>query len=280
MSGGFQNIDATICNGTDIGTVAASSLGTTITASASPNTKGSYAQLIASTSSDATWVVVNVGHSTFSSNAMAIDLAVGGAGSEVIFANNLLARFEGTNTSINVWTQYSFPVTIPAGSRIAARCQADNNPSDPGYINLILFDSSFPLFEGVGVDSIGFAAGTTTGTTCTASGSTNTKGSYAQLTASTARDYIGVIPIFDIGSATTPAGDFLYDIAIGAGGSEIVIIPNIPVSKWGSTQGYAQTPLGGPFLPIQIPAGTRISARCQCDTASGFLAITLYGVYA
>jgi hypothetical protein len=101
--------------------------------------------------------------------------------------------------------------------------------------------------------------------TLTASGSTNTKGAFAELTSS-----LGFTCNFlELGwvSATVGGVSFLWDIAIGAAASEVVLIPDLLADYSGSSlcMGTLET------IPCGITSGTRVSARCQCSTASATL---------
>jgi hypothetical protein len=275
MPGGYPYIPDT-CNGTDIGnSPATSSLGTTITASSTINTKGSWTQLIASTAADATWMVVQLKRGANTSVCLAVDIAIGASGSEQTIATNLTAGLTGISINPNV-VVYSFPVTIPAGTRIAARCQADV-ASDTVYVTILLLDGSLLGMEGAGIDDIGFNAAASKGTTVNASSTINTKGSYSQLVASTTRDYVGLLISIDPGTNYGLVGNQLYDLAIGASGSEIVIIPNILSPKTANGNALGPTPFGP--IPLQIPAGTRLAARAQSDTVSTYTGITVYGIY-
>ena len=95
--------------------------------------------------------------------------------------------------------------------------------------------------------------------TITASGSANTKGSYTQLVASLSRSCIGVI----LQLRGNSAAYVLFDLAIGAGGSEQVVVPNISGSVSLASNGML-----GLFIPLSLPAGTRVAARCQAGSGS------------
>lgn len=125
-------------------------------------------------------------------------------------------------------------------------------------------------YDGSRVEPIG--AGTSSGTTITAAGSTNTKGSYTQLIAATA-DPIDLLLITP--GAPSAAADYLIDIAIGGAGSEQVIISNLLICSGKASGVSANMPL---LLPLSIPAGTRIAARCQATTASATIALMLHGL--
>ena len=99
----------------------------------------------------------------------------------------------------------------------------------------------------------------TFGTRATASASTNTKGSWSQVTASLPHDAYGFW-LTMAGTATSATStDGLLDIGIGTGGSEVVLVPDL-------LAGWLGSPTQGPrtlFIPIFIPKGTRVAIRNQ-----------------
>lgn len=99
----------------------------------------------------------------------------------------------------------------------------------------------------------------TPGTTITANASIHTKGNYTQIIASTTYDWFGFwLETINTGSSGA-ATDVLLDIAIGASSSEQIIFPDW-MAGWGpGAVAGAKTV----FVPIFIPRGTRIAARCQ-----------------
>lgn len=113
--------------------------------------------------------------------------------------------------------------------------------------------SPYGVYEGEG-ENLSVSRGTSV-----TGGAANTKGSYVQLTASTAIEADGFWLQVDGGSGID---DYLFDIAVGASSSEVDIISN-----------YLATlrNLGGTvvsYWSIPIPVGTRISARVQETTGS------------
>lgn len=289
MPGGFP-LGLDVCNGQDAGGVTGTSQGTIVNPSASANTKGSWVQLIASTAADAVWMMVQWSFYQDVGSSAALDIGVGGSGSEQVLVSNLIS----SNSAINGFDQnqqvYSFPCQIPAGTRIAARTQV-SAASDTGgnnLVNVTLYDGAFTQMEGcAGVDALGFSTGTTLGTQVDPGGTANTKGAYSQIIASTARDYMGLLLGFDTQNDSTSAfAQFLVDVAIGGSGSEKIIMPNLQLLRTtkSSTSVACEyiLPPSQPFIPIAIPAGTRIAARAQCsiNTATRRLfGITAYGVY-
>lgn len=122
-----------------------------------------------------------------------------------------------------------------------------------------------PAYVGQRYETAGANAATSTGTVVTASATTNTKGSYVELIASTAFNASG----FWIRALDPSAqGSFLIDIAIGGAGSEQVIVPNVMFGALAGTELVL-----GMFIPINVPVGSRLSARCQSGGASLTLAV-------
>ncbi len=279
MPGGFP-AGFDLCNASANGAVTSGTTGgTAVDPSATADTKSAYVQLIAATGSDCCWidVISSIYSSPTTGTVFSCDIAIGAGGSEKIIIADLVL---GGPTNIVRMNHAHFPICIPAGTRIAARTQA-SAASETGYnVSVEIFDGGFTQIEGcAGVDTIGFNSGTSVGTLIAPSGITpNTKGSYAQLTASTARDYIGFSFALDnqARNGGTQAGITL-DIAVGAAASETIIVPDLALGmdNLDMFPGHA-----GPFW-INIPAGTRISARAQANTvdASRTFGLTLYGIY-
>ncbi len=129
-------------------------------------------------------------------------------------------------------------------------------------------------------DTYGFSTANSLGTQLDPGGTINTKGAYAQLTASTTEDISAIAWLLDYENLAVLSSDLLMDIAIGAGGSEQIVIPNWVVKTSGS--GSSNTITGSCVAPMQykIPSGTRIAARCQSTdnaAATRKIGISFYG---
>ena len=104
--------------------------GTTITAHATPHTKGSWVSVVASAPFDVTWLGVTTSDSTHVSatnTGQLLDIGVGAAASELVLIANIPSGFSaltvltGSGGSKGIaW----FPVEIPSGTNISARMQA------------------------------------------------------------------------------------------------------------------------------------------------------------
>ncbi len=110
--------------------------------------------------------------------------------------------------------------------------------------------------------------------TTVASGAAYTKGSYASLVASTSYEWRGFWLFIGGSGASATRRDGVLDIALGAGGSEQVIVSNLLVG-WRPTLTAGGMQL---FLPIRVPKGVQVSARWACATASINLDVGIHGV--
>ena len=114
--------------------------------------------------------------------------------------------------------------------------------------------------RGGSVRQAGLVVANTLGTTVSLG--TDAKGAYAQLTAATAFATDAMLVVIN-----TEAGDGslkLIDISVGAAGSEVVIAPNLLYSNVSLIQD-----IGLYWLPVHIPAGSRIAARGRSPSANG-----------
>jgi hypothetical protein len=71
---------------------------------------------------------------------------------------------------------------------------------------------------------------------------------------------------------------WLVDFAIGGAGSEKIVIPDFLVR--GHVSSDDVYPMWSPFMPMAIPAGTRIAARAQCsitDATDRLIEVMMYG---
>lgn len=102
-------------------------------------------------------------------------------------------------------------------------------------------------------------------TAITGGGAGNTKGSWVEIKSAVPYDVLGIVCTLQ----TQPNNYQIFDIGIGAGGSEQVVLPN-----WNLTTSLSGTHANNPlFIPIFIPAGSRVAARSQGNGGSAFSTI-------
>lgn len=259
-----------------------SSDGTTVTASGTTHTKGSYAQLIASTgrpSYGITIVIHNVGAA--STNArMLVDIAIGAAASEQVIIPNLLAgNASAWNAASNGGTCYHFPIAIPSGVRISARCQASTASDTCNIIVWLHQARTAPgLWVGQRVTAYGVNTGTSTGTAHTP-GSTNSYATATQITSSTTNPIRYMQVGIDTGTDTT--GTSMRGMfRIGLGATPDYIIQHVPFGE-STTVESMDTRVGNQILSrmgfsILAASDVRLSAMVSGTGESRGWAI--YGV--
>lgn len=219
--------------------------GTRADGGGSPNSKGSYVEMTPALPYDISGIYFSLQNQP--SQYQCLDVAIGGSGSEVIVAPDLLASASLSGTHADM--AFFLPLSLPKGTRIAVRSQGSGGSGFMTVKGFFLADGFAGLQGPTRWSSWGFQSGTTNGTQFTTGN--GSKGSWTQLVAAT--DITTRWFIVEITGDTSPV-DMAIDIGVGAAASEIVIIPDIH---------YTVESLGlfvGPF-PFTIPKGTRIAVR-------------------
>lgn len=231
--------------------------GATLTAHSTGNTKGSYAELLASTAIAAQGIIVTIAASNGVDRRFLVDIALGALGVEsVIVANIPFAVGSGARTNS---VSFYVPVNVPLNSRVAARCQSS--------ITVATCQVSVQLISGASgavATTLGATTASSAGTQIDPGGSANTKGAYVELTASlgVVGQWLSVIVSNKANSAPSTC-DWGMDIALGAAAAEVVIVPSLhfnALATWDNID-----PLTWSF-PVSIPLGSRIAVRAACST--------------
>ncbi len=249
--------------------------GVLVTSSASTNTLGVYSELCSAAEntfkSNSVQVVLDGKIPT--ETVMLVDIAIGEDPNEVVILPQLLHRSvrEGAAGSYI----YNFPVNIPSGVRVAARCRAAIS-SGTAYVSIMRGPSSFQNEKGLSsVVAYGANISTSTGVTVTPV-ATPTFGAWTEITPSTTQTHRGLVV-----SATRAAGFWAsrrigYQVAIGSvGNEEIIYGTNLIIISSAETGDGVVTG----FLGTKIPSGQRLSIRATADDigASDF-EYMIYGV--
>lgn len=243
-----------------INELAASSEMNFMTASATPNVKGSYLQLVASCPFDAAGFFLHFAGSNNTNTFDAlVDLAVGAAASEQVILENFLISVSGF---FGAKTHVFIPLRIKAGERIAARMQATTGGATLGV--------GVQLVAGDFFSELGLGRATTYGAVTADSGGTqvdpgataHTKGSWTQIVASLTNPIRYLVVCF--GSRNNGVYDnsanSLTDIGVGAAASEQVLVDDLHSVVFGATDLHDP----GAFARfVSAAAGQRLAARCQ-----------------
>lgn len=241
----------------------AASTGTNVQTGTSNNTKGSWVQLVASTDVDTSWLGLSFGNfENIAGIDYLFDIGVGAAASETAIVNNICLSARGT------WIPTSpplFPVSIPSGSRIAARAQCSNSGVSGRATKLAAH-----LFGGGSAQSSPHGLVTTMGANTADSGGVNvdpgavahTKGAWSELSSSVpfSTRWL-VVAIGNQINGGRSLANWLVDLGTGAGGSETVVVPDVCIQCIASGTIIPQLI----SLPLSLPAGERLAVRAQCD---------------
>ncbi len=248
--------------GVEGGALTASSLLTTVTASATIHAKGAWVTMIASTGFAASEVIVQ---SPGALNVTAIDtstlfeVAIGAAGSEVVVVPEIACG----HSDANGYWNWRFPVAIPAGSRVSMRTQsAVVSKTITAQVRLLGGGVVPPEASAASGDGYGMLTASSGGTVLTVATTINVKSAWTQLTASTIeRARFMHVNIQPVAGTVVTTGNGLVDIGVGAAAAEQVVVANVPYAVTGVEAGrYAAI-----TVPVTIPAGVRLAARYQAD---------------
>ena len=182
--------------------------------------------------------------------------------------------------SRNYADAFTFPVHIPAGTRISARQQGKAGSSIT-YIEIYCLGSNnyLSIPQQSKITTYGADESDSGGVSIDPGGTANTLGAYSEITAS-----CGNIKSFffavgqQVNTARTDAY-FHLDISVGAAGSEVVVLPGYTLLADSGLD--MVSPVWSPIFPISIPAGTRISARASCsinDATDRLIDLIVYGI--
>jgi len=230
-------------------------------------------QLIASTSFDSDWVVVrfhnNLNGATNTDSL--VNIKVGAASSEVTIIPNLMA---GWVSDTNAFCQYTFPLRIPAGSRISATHRSVRTGVNV-YCFVELFGGNQSMhWTGTGVEAVGADTATSSGTAVTP-GSTN-EGTLTSIGTNT-YEWGYVFPMTMGNTDTTMTAEITgFDIATGSTTGDV--IPGLENFWSGSNTGEFQ----GHFPDgryCRIPASTTLYLRAQYGGVAEARDYIIYGVY-
>lgn len=251
---------------------------TTVTSGTSNSKNASYTELISSTPWPAQGLLVQWLRDAGANVDGLFDIAIGAASSEQVIVANL----GWWNVSDLTTGHYYVPLKIPSGVRLSANSQQTAASAQDPKVQVTLIGGG-PLGDGGFTRCTTYGANTADsgGTSIDPGGTANTKpSSFTEIVASTTNPIRQLLIFFgmQVNTARVTAA-WNVDIAIGASSSEQVIIPDIFL--WTALNLHQFFPAALGPIPCHIPAGTRISARAQCDIIDAtdrLFDIILYGL--
>ena len=260
----------------NLGSLGTQTVGTSVTTGAAAATKGAAVELIAATNFDAYWVTViasNYGLAATTSQGC-LDILIGAATEEVLIPNLLMGFCGGSAVLGEGFKQWSFPLFISAGSRLAARVAGDRVSTAMRVGIILRGGNGCPPFR-VGTKVTTYGITTVPAGTDVAAGYSGVEGAWVQIVAATSEDHFAFFPSFhptDGDTTLTPTKTIFADIAIGAAGVEKQL-GGTTDSQCSFIFRYGTGELcDGPLqqFPIfeDVPSGTRLSARISMSGAT------------
>lgn len=239
--------------------------------SGSAHNKGSYVELSSSTPR-ASHIVVTAFAATSVVDFL-VDIALGTGGSETVIVSNLLVSAGGSSGE-DTMLYYPMAVPIPAGSRLAARCQSSTS-SAAVYVVVLFMHNGLPA-GAMRLSTYGAETGDTSAISVTTSASANTYGSFTEISASTSAPIHRLLIVTGSQRKGLTSSAYRFELAIGAGGSEQVIAEFFMASH--VTPDTLRPAFFGP-LDVNIPAGSRLTVRLLKSAAGAeSLDFALYGM--
>lgn len=255
--------------------------GATVTASSSAHTKGNWSQVLASTTYTSYGIAIGlaaVGTAASTNSRLLCDIGIGANPNEQVLIPDLIAGQAGGSASASSSpVYYYFPIIIPAGTRISARCQSLIS-ADTVNVSAFLFQGAVPgRWYGSRVTAYGITSASSTGTSHSPGNS-----SYAtttQLTASTTNPIkfmqIGT-DLYDQTAGSTARGL----IRIAAMGSTNYVVSDLPYRESTTLESLdnAQTNLILSQMAFNIPAGQYLGIGAMRNVAAAARGFAIYGV--
>lgn len=237
----------------------------TATANAAANTVGAYTEIVSALAQDISGIFVQVTTATnvaTTDSSTLINIAIGGAGAEVVIIPNLGVGYKITTNTTGMF----IPVSIPLGTRVAFNAQSAIGGKTVGCRFTFITSRRKIRAVPTQIDTYGANTATSEGIAVTNPAGTNAKGAWTEITSGTTRPLQGLfISVQGAQSTAISSGNVLIDVAIGSAGNEIIISPDM----YALTNASEAVDLILPSTIIRhIPAGTRISARYARSVAA------------
>ena len=233
----------------------------TVTANASAHTKGSWAEVIASTSTAVDYMIVAVRGVGVGGSATGtlLDIGKGAAGSETSIAADIAVGSAAGGATNNV--SFGIAANIASGTRIAARIQSVVTGGKTAVVEVYTFNFGGASLVPATVDVLGTSTATSRGTAIAAN---NT---WTQITASTSQAYIGLafVPSASAGAMSNFTG--VLEVGVGSSGSEQTVgFCDYETSTSETVTNRQAADSSFWIFGRNIPAGSRLAIRQDQNT--------------
>jgi len=250
------------------GSTGALNIGSTVTTSGTASVFGTVVELIASTNFDAYWIEIMACDYALAATACEgmLDILIGTSTEESLIPDLLMGHCKGPNEAAipsGLGKMWSFPLYIPAGSRISARACGVRLSTAMRVAVFIFGGHGTPPFR-VGTKVISYGTATRPrGKTVAVT--TPGEGAWTEITASTTEDHFAVVPSLQSATDTTVTQKVIaLDIGVGAATEEEM------AGQYHYGFGTGEGITGHwPQMPCfdDIPSGSRLVARLSGSAA-------------
>jgi len=238
----------------------------TVTADATAHVKGAWSELVASTSANASLLILRVAGIPANNvnTATLLDIATGASGSESAFISNIAV---GGAEEVAI----PLPVKIASGTRLSARIQSVVTGGKTATVEAYTFDMGDYSYAPTSFDVIG--TDTATSQAVAMSGSA---GTWVEITASTANPYKAVIVV----PATngSPAGIRLVELRLGSGASGSEAEIGRTYVDFTNTEAALSGRFLTPLIAGSVASGTRLSIRHDISSNQSSHEVSLIGI--
>jgi hypothetical protein len=210
--------------------------------------------------------------------SLLLDVGVGGSGSEVTVAENILVGYAAPDGGPHAPAFIDLPVSIAAGQRLAMRVRgAQTSASKSFHLSALQCSRPTPT----SLVTFGANTSTSSGVVLTAPANVNVKSAWTEITASTPVDLMAVQLLVTLGPGNTNIANNvnrLFDLGIGSPGSEQVIVSNV---HGATTNSEGSRWIPSAWYVADFPAGIRLAVRYQASSVAsdaGTMAAVVIGV--
>lgn len=252
---------------------ATSRTGATVTSGGTAHTKGAWASLVDPTPrAYGLWVrIVNVGVSAALHNVL-VDIGLGPSGSDpdTILIPNLNGSSAGIAGDLRA-KHYFFPVAIPSGARLGARCQA-NTASKAATVAVWLGTS--PLYPWACGQVTDYGTDTTTSRGTDVTPGNGSFGSWTSIGTTSGPHQYWAVGVGNATSTTMTTGDAVLEVGIGPDSSNV---STILVGAFHTDNTELIDAVFPPCVYAPVPSSTGLWARVASNNTVA-VSVILYGM--
>ncbi len=253
--------------------------GTTITASGSTNTKGNWTQLVASLGFDAQLIIINAANSAVAATdtSTLLDIGIGASSSESVLIPDLLVGWTPVTDAAGSPRHYIFPLYVPSGSRISARC-ASARVSNTVAVWITAYGGlrrSEDWWCGEQVLAYGINSGVSQGTNITP-GVSGAEGSWTSV-GTTSQDHSMIVPGVGMND-TNAAANIGVTFDFGIDTTSTYLFRENYRASYDASERISQF---GIWWPVNVPvaSGSVLAARASmAGGAADTLDLAFYGI--